>query len=44
MTDTVATEDREQPAMTKRAEKLIRLIEIPAIGLHQGQRTFAPHE
>ena len=43
MNDTVATEDQEQPAI-RHEPKLVILIGIPVVGLHQGPRTYAPHK
>ena len=42
MNDTDATEDQEQPPALM-SVKLVRLIGIPVVGLHQGPRTYAPH-
>jgi hypothetical protein len=39
MNDTVATEDPEQPDEPV-SEKLVRMIGIMIVGLHQGQRTY----
>ena len=43
MNDTVATEDQEQPAHAM-SVKLAAMIGIPVVGLHQGQRKYAPHQ
>ena len=42
MNDTVATEDQEQP-LHAMSLKLVSMIGIPVVGLHQGPRTYAPH-
>jgi len=43
MNDTVATEDQEQP-LHAMSLKLVSMIGIPVVGLHQGPRTHAPHQ